>query len=170
MVTTVSVVVALALRLMDFCPGLCSLILSQYIHPGSQIATTLESDVFNEGAAAWITVFLLGERGIQNISLCEIARIEAPLAGFLVDATGYLEVDSGIVFNTFRTGVYDGTEYAEQRGKEFVFLAAGTDETGKTILFPACADEESFVYEYEFLGDSASFIRLYERFPRTTGE
>ncbi len=170
MMTTTSVCVALALRLMDFSPELCSMILSHYTHSDSQIANTLESGSFNEAAAGWVTVFHMGERGIQNINLCEITRIEAPMAGFLVDATGYLEADSGIVFNVFRTGVFDGTEYAEQRGDEFVFLAAGTDEMGETVLFPACVVEENFVYEYEFLGDSVSFVALYDRFPAITVE
>lgn len=170
MMTTISVCVAFALRLMDFSPELCSRILLHYIHPGSQIATTLESGAFNEAAAGWVTVFYMGERGIENISLCEITRIEAPLAGFLVDATGYLEADSGVVFSVFRTGVFDGTENTEQRGDEFVFLAAGTDETGETVLFPTGTHEDDFIIEYEFLGDSASFTGLCERFPDTIVE
>ena len=165
MMAAVNICVVLALRLMDFSPGLCSLILSQYIHPDSQIIAEFEPGVFDEAAACWSAVFQLGNIGVEKIQICEVMRIEAPLAGYLVDATGSLESDDGNVYNVFRIGIRS----EEYRGGAFVFLSGGLTEQGESILLPPMEYQTDstlvFVYEHEFLFDEDKFLTLQDRFP-----
>ncbi len=168
MMAAINVCVVLALRMMDFSPGLCSLILSHYIHPDSQISAELDSVIFDEAAACWSAVFQLGSKGIEEIQICEVMRIEAPLSGYLVDATGYLEADDSTAYNVFRIGILSG----EENGGEFVFLAGGLTEQGESILLPPMEYQEDsisvFVCEHEFLFDADAFLTLQDRFPASS--
>ncbi len=110
--------------------------------------------------------------------VCEVHRIEAPLTGYLVDATGLLET-GGVSFDTFRTGIRDGMESdggSMPPGERFAFIARGTAPDGTVSWFPACGPDsvapEGYpgiaddMLEYEFLMGREAFESLASRYPR----
>lgn len=168
-VITVNIVLVLAMRFLEIFPGYSSMILSHYLHPESQICVELDPYEFNESTACWAAVIHLTQTGVEDIQICEVMRIEAPLSGYLVDATGLWYSVNGDVFDVFRTGILDGQDYPEERGEEFVFLAAGIREDGEVSLFPAALVTEDsvaqFVLAHEFLLNRDEFFSLPERYP-----
>lgn len=98
----------------------------------------LQAPPVSEDDASSIARTLLESRGVAGPVICEVHRIEAPLAGYLVDALGSLVVD-GIEFSTFRIGVRDGSEQEcgdFNAGDEFVFIARGIDAPGPSSGCP----------------------------------
>ncbi len=134
----------------------------------------LQAPPVSEDDASSIARTLLESRGVAGPVICEVHRIEAPLAGYLVDALGSLVVD-GIEYSTFRIGVRDGSEQEcgdFNAGDEFVFIARGIDALGAVIWLPAPGPDQTpdqgleFDPTWEFLLDREQFETLEERHPR----
>ncbi|MCD4706802.1 MAG: hypothetical protein K8S62_03595 [Candidatus Sabulitectum sp.] len=168
-VITVNIVLVLAMRFLEIFPGYSSMVLSHYLHPESQICAELDPLEFSESTACWAAVIHLSQAGVENIHICEVTRIEAPVSGYLVDATGQWDSGTRDDYQVFRTGVLDGEDYRDKRGEEFVFLAAGSDENGDVFLFPEPAftrdSVAQFVYAHEFLLNRNEFFALPEQYP-----
>lgn len=167
-VTTASLVLVMLMKFVELFPGCSSSILSHYLHPGSGISAEFDPNGFTESAACWAAVFHLVEAGVEEIQICEVMRIEAPLSGYLVDAAGYWDPGNGEIMQVFRVGVHDDREEYRIRGEEFVFLAAGFTDSGEVFLYPEAVLAEdsvpSFIYEHEFLVKRDKFFSLPERF------
>ncbi|MCK5785555.1 MAG: hypothetical protein KAH54_03240 [Candidatus Sabulitectum sp.] len=167
-VTTASLVLVMLMKFVELFPGCSSSILSHYLHPGSGISAELDPMEFSESTACWATVFHLAEAGVDEIQICEVMPIEAPLSGYLVDATGYWDSGSGRIMKVFRVGIHDDREQYFIGGEKFVFLAAGFTDSGEVFLYPEAVLTEdsvpSFVYEHEFLVKRDKFFSLPERF------
>jgi hypothetical protein len=108
---------------------------------------------------------LLAGHGVADPVVCETRRVEAPLTGYLVDATGSLVVGD-IEYTTFRIGVRDGLEEQDgmfPAGAEFVFIARGVDGSGGVHWLPAPGpdarpeDGAEFDSTWEFLWDREEF-------------
>ena len=162
----VDLILALAMSFIKVFPGFSQAILSNYLHPASHISAELDPEEFTQSTACWAAAHHLIQAGVESIRICEVTRIEAPVSGYLVDATGSWVADSGDTMSVFRTGVFDGCEQVFEPGEQFVFLAAGVTGTGDIVVFPAVTTGGSaFVEEYEFLGDTEDFLELPRRFP-----
>jgi hypothetical protein len=170
MVLAVQILPLMALNFLEISPNFASAILSHYLHPQAQIQSELDPGVFNESTACLTAIFQLGQTGVTDIQICEVIRIEAPLSGYLVSATGNWNSENGKVYSVFRTGILDGEENADDRGQEFVFLAAGVSENGAVYLFPEpvlnADSTEAFVVAYEYLNNIDDFLSLSVRYPR----
>ncbi|RKZ04604.1 hypothetical protein DRQ21_02300 [Candidatus Fermentibacteria bacterium] len=161
----IDLVLALAMSFIKAFPGFSQAVLSNYLHPESQISAELDPEEFSQSTACWAAAHHLVQAGVEDIRICEVTRIEAPVSGYLVDATGSW-VTGGDTMSVFRTGVFDGYEQVFEPGEQFVFLAAGVTKTGEIVVFPAVTPGGSgFVEEYEFLGDTEDFLELSRRFP-----
>lgn len=167
---TVNLVLVLAMRFLVVFPGYSSVVLMHYLHPESQISAEFNSAEFTESTACWAAVFHLTQAGVNDIKVCEVKRIEAPLSGYLVDAVGHWDSGHGDIFTVFRIGVHDGQELPFPPGEEFVFLAAGFLANGDVFLYPepvVTADSiYQFVSAHEFLMDRDEFFTLPERYSR----
>ena len=163
--TVINLVLVIALKFSVMFPGYSSFVLDHYLHPESEISVDFQEDEFNRSRACYAAIVHLSQKGVENIQICEVMRIEAPLSGYLVDSRGVWDSGDGQVMTIFRTGILDGSEYEHELGEQFVFLAGGFGEDGSIILFPEAFPHEDFVYEYEFLLDSERFFELPERFP-----
>lgn len=165
-IITVNTVLVLAMRFLEIFPGYSSVVLVHYLHPESKISTELDPVEFTESTACWAAVFHLTQAGVENIRICEVLRIEAPVSGYLVDATGLWNSRDDNVFGVFRIGILDGQDYPEERGEEFVFLAASSDANGDMLLYPepVAAEDSVFVYAHEFLQNRNEFFALPERY------
>ena len=162
----VNFVLALVMSFMNVFPGFSRAILMNYLHPESQISAELEPEEFTQSTACWAAACHLVQAGVEDIRICEVTRIEAPVSGYLVDATGNWVTDSGDSMSVFRTGVFDGNQQVFKPGEQFVFLAARVTATGDIVVFPPVLPAEStFVEEHEFLGDTETFLELSRRFP-----
>ncbi len=151
-------------RLIFLFPALSSMGLGGYLHPSSTLEPVIEEGVFNGGAAALAAVYYLTcYHGVENVVICEVSRIDAPLSGFLVDARGSV-VYNGMEYTVFRTGIRDDGESRALAGEEFVFIAAGYDLAGEAFILPEEVPGE-FVPELEFLTGRDEFLSLGERFP-----
>ncbi|MCK5132279.1 MAG: hypothetical protein KAR40_09040 [Candidatus Sabulitectum sp.] len=166
-IITVNTVLVLAMRFLEIFPGYSSAVLVHYLHPESQISIELDPVEFTESTACWAAVFHLTQAGVEDIRICEVMRMEAPVSGYLVDATGVWKFQIGDAPGVFRIGILDGQNYPEERGKEFVFLAACPDANGGMLLYPepAAAEDSVFVYAHEFLLNRNDFFTLPERYP-----
>lgn len=136
--------------------------------------TTVLSPMEAAGEAAGYLVSI----GATDVLVCEVHRIEAPLTGYLVDATGLLEMD-GVVFDSFRTGIRDGMESdggSMPPGERFAFIARGAAPDGTVSWLPACGPDfvapegdpgiTDEMLEYEFLLWREEFESLQSRYPR----
>jgi len=155
------------IKLLSVFPWLASFSLEYHLHPDSGIESIVSFDDFQGSAACFTALYRLYEMGADSVVICSITRIEAPLSGYLVDATGNL-VMQGADYSVFRVGIRDGKENPEWAGTEFVFLAAGFYDSGEAYLYPPFANVEdpqgSFTWEHEFLPDPGEFISLPGRF------
>lgn len=115
-------------------------------------------------------------KGIQDMLICEVQWIAAPLSGYLVDGTGTLTIDRE-EYTTFRIGITDGFNEdpeANPAGEEFVFMALGKTPEGTNVWYPRPGPDdlsthgeampESF-FTYEFLLQRERFETLSERYP-----
>jgi hypothetical protein len=84
---------------------------------------------------------------VENIRFCEVTRIEAPVSGYLADATGSWITDRGDTMSAFRIDVFDRYEQVFEPGEQFVFLAAGVTKTGEVVVFPPVAQPGSALVE-----------------------
>ncbi len=167
---TVSILPLLALNFLGIAPHCSSAFLGHCLHPDAVISNVLDPDLFNESTACWLAVFHLKSHDVEDIQICEVTRIEAPVSGYLVDAAGRWDSGDGSVYSVFRTGILDGQDYEDEKGGEFVFLAAGFLANGDVFLYPepvVTADSiYQFVSAHEFLMDRDEFFALPERYSR----
>lgn len=155
-----------------------------FLHPSAVIAggpareEGMETAVLSPMDAAWIAFDDLLSMGATGVLVCEVHRIEAPLTGYLVDATGLLEND-GVSFDSFRTGISDGMESDGESmlpGECFAFIARGAAPDGTVSWLPACGPDcaaedgnagmTDEMLEYEFLLWREDFESLSTRYPR----
>lgn len=153
------------LKVLALIPWVASSALDYHLHPDSGIESSLSPDVFNGSAACFAALYRLYESGAENVVICSVSRIEAPLSGYLVDATGNLAIE-GMNYSVFRLGIRDGEEDTEWASTEFVFLAAGFSDSGEAYIYPPFDPEGNFIWEHEFLLDTLEFLSVPERFPR----
>lgn len=125
------------------------------MHPNQETAVGTER-------AAWLASELLAARGVKDIEVFDVLWIAAPLTGYLINATGVLQMGDAR-FLAFRVGLRDGQEEEGNEctaGEEFAFIALGYDEEGRQVWHPAPGPdfrpgkEESYPCEllvYEFL-------------------
>lgn len=99
--------------------------------------------------------------GVEDPVVLSVKRIEAPLSGYLVDASGRLELE-GRAYSLFRLGLRDDGENSGPAWSEFVFLAAGFGEDGEPFIYPAGdpGSDDSFAWQHEFLLDREDFLAL----------
>lgn len=159
--------------------------LAKYIHPkaGPTVnpppsdSTPSHQNALSPHEAIKVSIPLFLQKGISDLQICELRWIAAPFPGFLIDALGTLPEDE-TGYRVFRLGIHDGADeqfgpqYAA--GKEFVFLAMGTDSTGSQVWHPdpgpdasqeeINANPEGFL-SYEFLLQREEFESLPERYP-----
>lgn len=141
-----------------------------YLYPGEEVvrlAVQLGNTALEEALAAAID--RLEEAGGEDILVCSIMRIEAPLAGYLIDGLWRASIQ-GEDYGTFRVGVEDG-------GTPFVLIARGVDAEGNIHWYPPpgpdwrpggnCATPDSFL-DYEFLLGREAFEEIEELYPRPT--
>lgn len=130
------------------------------------------SVILTEEGAQIQGLALLAGHGVADPVVCETQRVEAPLTGYLLDATGSLVVE-GIEYTTFRIGVRDGQEEQDgmfRAGDEFVFIARGVDGSGDIHWLPAPGpdtrpeDGAGFDVTWEFLWDREAFEAIELRF------
>ena len=144
----------LLLRLFAALPWLLPGIIQCNPHPAMMNGINEGTDDYDQSAAWVAAIFRLNEKGVENVLICSVFRIEAPLSGYLVDATGNLEIE-GVEYTSFRVGVRDDGEDPSLAGTEFVFLAAGSGDSGESWIYPpeaSCEDSNGcFVPEHEFL-------------------
>ncbi len=127
--------------------------------------------------AARTAAGLLGEMGATGVLVCEVARIEAPLTAYVVDAVGAFSMN-GSTFDAFRLVLRDGAEYDGELyppAEQIAFIAHGVDPSGEAAWYPSCGpdyvpagDEPSFpdaLFEFEFLIGRESFETLSVRYP-----
>ena len=160
------IVPVFVIKLLTLIPWMASGTLEYHLHSDSGIESTFTTDDFDGSAACWAALYRLCEMGTDNVVICSVNRIEAPLSGYLVDATGELEID-GREYTVFRVGVRDGRENPDWAGVEFVFLAAGFDDSGAYIYPPGAGIENpdgNFTPEHEFLLDTEEFLSIPIRF------
>lgn len=109
----------------------------------------------------------LFEFGGRDILVCCIQRIEAPVAGYLIDGLWNAEID-GDAFSTFRIGIDD-------TGEVFVLIARGETESGRTRWYPPPGPDyrpsenepvPPSLLDYEFLIGRDAFEELEEYYPR----
>jgi hypothetical protein len=120
--------------------------------------------------AAVIGEGLLRAKGVKDVVVCRTQVIMAPVGGYMVDALGTLQRD-GRRYSLFRIGVYDGSDGPQYpTGREFVFIARGTDAAGGTAWLPPPGPDPmdadpngTFISEYEFLYDRAEFEQVPSR-------
>lgn len=124
--------------------------------------------------AALFAIKKLETRGINNIQICVVTWIAAPLGGYLVDAKGTWK-HKGREFSVFRIGIRDGSDERENKflaGEEFVFIAMGEDKSNK-IWYPSPGPDYEIkegevmpidLLAYEFLPDKKEFENLPLRF------
>ncbi|MDM7993128.1 MAG: hypothetical protein QUS11_07415 [Candidatus Fermentibacter sp.] len=138
----------------------------------------METTILAPMEAARIAVEHLLSMGATDVLVCEVHRIEAPLTGYLVDATGLLET-GGVSFDSFRTGIRDGMESDGEfmlPGECFAFIARGAAPDGTVSWLPACEPDSvapdgypgitDEMLEYEFLLWREDFESLASRYPR----
>ncbi len=163
------------------------------LHPLAVIAGSparvegMETTILSPMEAARVAVDHLLSLGATDVLVCEVHRIEAPLTGYLVDATGSMEMDllsngvcSGVAhYGTFRIVLRDGAEYDGELyapGELISFIARGVDSTGEVVWHPPCGpdyvparDEPDFpdsMFQFEFLLWREDFESLASRYPR----
>lgn len=149
------------LKLLTVFPMLTAAVSNSYLHPEAEVELIVSAGSFSEAEACFAGIFRLVEEGVEDVRICRITRIEAPVSGYLVDATGTMEME-GRRYEVFRVGIEDGYDNPDLAGAEFVFLAGGTDETGESFLYPP--ETGGFVYEHEFLMEREEFLSLTEDF------
>ncbi|OPL17888.1 MAG: hypothetical protein AVO35_08400 [Candidatus Aegiribacteria sp. MLS_C] len=139
-----------------------------YLYPGEEVvllAVQLGDTALEEALAAALEE--LEEAGGEDILFCSIMRIEAPLAGYLLDGLWRADIQ-GREYGTFRVGVEDG-------GTPFVLIARGVGSGGEVHWYPPpgpdwrpggnCETPESFL-DYEFLIGREAFEDIEEVYPR----
>lgn len=100
-------------------------------------------------------------RGAEEIKICEVGWIVAPLGGFLIDGKFEL-IEVPKRYSIFHIGIRDGSE--GNAGAEFVFVAKGVDEEGRVAWYPPPGpDSPDRDLDYEFL-DRKSFESIPDRF------
>jgi hypothetical protein len=120
--------------------------------------------------AAVIGGDLLRAKGVKDVVVCRTQVIMAPIGGYMVDALGTLQRD-GRSYSLFRIGVYDGSDGPQYpTGREFAFIAKGTDAAGGTAWLPPPGPDPidadpngTFISEYELLYDRAEFEQVPSR-------
>lgn len=150
--------------------------IQDYLHPEALIQKLKLSDnelfenIISSEEAIKYAVLFLKEINIENILICEVKWIVAPLGGYLIDGFGLFEYEDSI-FETFRVGVRDGSE--GNSGEEFVFIARSIDVDGSTIWYPYPGPDYEFpedeeipegYFNFEFLLDRERFESLDERY------
>lgn len=112
-------------------------------------------------------LYELIEFGGRDILVCCMQRIEAPVAGYLIDGLWNAEID-GETFSTFRIGMEDS-------GDVFVLIARGETGNGGIRWYPPpgpdyrpSGDEPvpGRLLDYEFLIGREAFEELEEYYPR----
>lgn len=100
-------------------------------------------------------------RGAEEIKICKVGWIVAPLGGFLIDGKFEL-IEEPKRYSIFHIGIRDGSE--GNAGAEFVFVAKGVDEEGRVVWYPPPGpDSPDADLDYEFL-DRESFESMPDRF------
>lgn len=151
-------------RLILLFPALSSMGLGSYLHPSSTLEPVIEEGEFGGAASALAAVYYLTfYHEVENIAICSVSSIDAPISGFLVDARGSVVYDSR-EYSHFRVGIRDDGEDPALAGEEFVFIAAGFHRAGEVYFLPEEVPGE-FVPGLEFLMDREEFLSLGERYP-----
>lgn len=160
---------AFILKMVTLMPDVSSVILSHHMHQDCSVESTLTVDEFNMSTACWAALHVLYLREVDSIQICEAMRIEAPLSGYLIDATGIWN-EGERQYTLFRIGIRDDEEDPSRAGNEFVFLAAGFNENGEAYYYPATAGIEdpdgNFSLEREYLLNEEEFLSIPQRFPQ----
>jgi hypothetical protein len=142
---------------------------TQYLHPNVIInGPPISYKGISSQEAISFALYHLQKRGIKRVLICEVKWIGSPLGGFLIDSVGSLDIGDNH-YSTFRIGVRDGSE--GDPGKEFVFIARGTNKEGRVIWYPEPGPdfqpiermEDSELLAYEFLKDREHFETLLSR-------
>ncbi len=139
-----------------------------FIYPEEEVVRFL-LDLGDEKleSALHSAVYELIEFGGQDILVCCMQRIEAPVAGYLIDGLWNVEID-GRAFSTFRIGM-------EDTGDVFVLIARGETEDGGTRWYPPPGPDyrpsgnepvPENLLDYEFLIGRDFFEKLEEYYPR----
>ncbi|MFZ5866074.1 MAG: hypothetical protein ACOYXY_09355 [Thermodesulfobacteriota bacterium] len=164
--------------------GFCSASsLDQHLHKNAKLDTpsaTLFQDSkvkpISPREAALFALRGLEAKGVKDIVICEVNWIAGAISGYLVDAKGKATID-GTNYSTFRIGIRDSLEAKNGKaaaGEEFVFIARGEKEPGKTVWYPSpgpdykLAPGEAMTKEmlaYEFLLHRDAFESLAARYP-----
>lgn len=152
--------------------GLAQQTVQDYLYPGDevlQLAVQLGGQDLEHVLSR--AVEELEARGGEDILICSMMKIEAPLEGYLIDGLWSADLE-GAVFSSFRIGI-------EANGSAFVLLARGSDSEGNVLWFPPpgpdwrpegnCVAPESLL-DYEFLLDRTTFEDLEDLYPRPPDE
>lgn len=142
--------------------------IDEFVYPEEEVVRFL-LDLGDEKleSALHSALYELIELGGRDILVCCIQRIEAPVAGYLIDGLWNAEID-GEAFSTFRIGV-------EDTGEPFVLIARGETEDGGTRWYPPPGPDHrpsgnepvpQRLLDYEFLIGREAFEKLEEHYPR----
>lgn len=148
--------------------GVAETPLEYYIYPGEEVVQLLlalgDEDLENSLLSA---VDHLLEQGGEDILICCMQRIEAPLAGYLIDGLWNAEID-GTEFTTFRIGIRD-------TGVPFVLIGRGVDSNGRVHWYPPPGPDyrqsgnepvPERQLDYEYLIGREAFEMLEEHYSR----
>jgi hypothetical protein len=126
--------------------------------------------------AALFAVRELQKMNVEDIIICEVYWIAAPLGGYLVDSKGKACIN-GKLYTIFHVGIRDGSDLIDGKylaGEKFVFIASGKDESGR-YWYPAPGPDYNLVerdsittdgmLQYEFLLYRENFENLENRYP-----
>jgi hypothetical protein len=82
--------------------------------------------VTSESGASDAAIRFMQKTGVDSLQVVRIHRIEAPMAGYIVDAVGSLAAGDAL-FGSFRVGI------SEDPGEPFVFFAWGAAKEGHPV-------------------------------------
>jgi len=148
--------------------------LGRYLHPDHNVTfssplQTLRDPYISPRRAARHAARVLRQAGVEEIQICQVDWIVAPVGGYIVDATGRLEQD-GVVYTRFRVGVRDGSEEedgAYVAGEPFVTIAHGEDRLGRVHWDPPGGPTDPGNLAFEFLpaSERPAFENLDRLYP-----
>jgi len=140
-------------------PGMADAVLARHVSPEAHLESVESPGAYGASQAVFSALLRLYEMGGEDMIVVGVRRIEAPLSGYLIDATGRLAMDC-VGYTVFRVGIRDDMEDPDYAGEEFVFLASGRDCDGNTIIFPPFLEDGGFVPEHEYLGELEEFLGI----------
>jgi len=107
--------------------------------------------------------------GGEDILVCRVQRIEAPLGGYLIDGLLQIELE-GKEFTSFRIGISDSVY-----DPPFTLIARGLGSEGDVVWYPEPGPDYIYqpdevmpesIFEYEFLLDRENFENIEMDFSR----